>query len=55
MTISLRLHPDVQVLEIPLQLLPVLLLGNPIHTDRRSPSHAPVGSLQGGHIDQMRQ
>jgi hypothetical protein len=45
----------VQVLKISLQLLPILLLRDTIHADRRTLSGALVGSLQGGHIDQMRQ
>jgi hypothetical protein len=53
MAISLRLHPCVQVLEVCLQILPVLLLRDPIHTDRRILSHAVVGALQSRHIDKM--
>ena len=53
MAISLRLHPCVQILEIPLQVLPVLLLRDSIHTHRRIISHAVVGALQSGHIDAM--
>jgi Resolvase, N terminal domain len=34
MAVPLRLQPFVQVLEIRLQVLPVLVLGNPIHTHR---------------------
>jgi hypothetical protein len=45
----------VQVLEISLQLLPVLLLRDSIHAYRRILSTAAIGPLQGRHIDQMRQ
>ena len=55
MAIALRLHPRVQILEVSLQVLPVLLLRDPIHTHRRILAHAVIGSLQGRHIDQMRQ
>jgi hypothetical protein len=55
MTITLRLHPFVQVPEASLQVLPVLLLRDPIHTHRRILSHAAMSPLQGRHIDQMRQ
>jgi len=55
MAITLRLQPRVQVLEIGLQLLPVLLLGDPIHAHRRILAHALIGSLQSRHIDEMRQ
>ncbi len=55
MAITLRLHPSVQVLEILLQVLPVLLLRDSIHTHRRIFSHAAVRSLQRRHIHQMRQ
>ncbi len=53
MAISLRLHPCVQVLKVLLQVLPVLFLGDPIHTHRRVLSHAVVGALQSRHIDEM--
>jgi hypothetical protein len=45
----------VQVLEVRLQALPVLLLRDSIHTDRRIFAHAVIGALQSGHIDSMRQ
>ncbi len=53
MAISLRLHPCVQVLEIGLQIQPVLLLRDSIHSHRRILSHAVVGALQSRHIDEM--
>jgi hypothetical protein len=53
MAVTLRLHPSVQVLKVSLQVLPVLLLRDTIHADRRILSGALVGSLQGRHIDQM--
>jgi hypothetical protein len=43
----------VQVPEVSLQLLPVLLLRDFIHTDRRIFSHALIGAVQSGHIDPM--
>jgi hypothetical protein len=45
----------VQVLEISLQLLPVLLLRDSIHAYRSILPTAAIGPLQGWHIDQMRQ
>ena len=53
MAISRRLHPCVQILEVRLQVLPVLFLRDSIHADRRILSHAMVGPLQGWHIDSM--
>jgi len=38
-----------------LEILPVLLLRDPIHAHRRILAHAVVGPLQGRHIDPMRQ
>ena len=55
MAISLRLHPCVQVLEIRLQILPVLFLRDSIRTHRRIVAHAVVGTLQSRHINSMRQ
>jgi hypothetical protein len=55
MAVSLRLHPRVQVPEVSLQVLPVLLLRDPIHTHRRILAHAVIGSFQSQHIDPMRQ
>jgi hypothetical protein len=46
MAIPLRHEPRVQVLEVPLHLLPVLFLGDPIHAHRRILAHAVIGSLQ---------
>jgi len=53
MAILLRHQPLVQASEIVFQGLPVLLLRDPIHADRRIVAHALVGSHQGGHIDKM--
>jgi hypothetical protein len=53
MAISLRLHPCVQVLEVSLQILPVLFLRDSIHTHCSIFTGAAVGALQGRHIDQM--
>ena len=55
MAIPLRLQPRVQVLEVRLQVLPVLLLRDPIHAHRRILRMPVIGALQGRHIDQMRQ
>ena len=55
MAVPLRLQPPVQVLEVRLQALPVLLLGDPIHPHRRVPTLAAIGALKGRHIDEMRQ
>jgi hypothetical protein len=53
--ILLRLQPRVQVLEVSLQVLPVLLLRDPIHVHRRRTALAMVGPFQGRHVNQMRQ
>ena len=53
MAISLRLHPCVQVLEVHLQILPVLFLRDSIHADRRILSHTVIGAPQSEHIDSM--
>ena len=47
MAIPLRLQPRVQVLEVRLQALSVLLLGDPIHPYRRVCTLAAIGSLAG--------
>ena len=52
-SIPLRPEPLVQVLEIALQVLPVLVLGDAIHPNRSVLPDAPVGGLQRGHIQQM--
>jgi len=53
-SIPLRLQPPVQVPEILLQVLPVVVLRDSVYPHRRTPTDAPIGSLQRGHIDQMR-
>jgi len=55
MTIPLRLQPVVQSLKILLQLLPIVLLGDTIHTDRGLPAQSSVGACQSWHIDEMGQ
>ena len=55
MAILLRLQPRVQLLEVRLQVLPVLLLRDPIHAHRRICTLAAIGALESGHINQMRQ
>ena len=55
MAVPLRLQPRMQVLEVASRCLPVLLLRDPIHPHRRIGTLAAIGSLQGWHIDQMRQ
>jgi len=54
-SISLRLQPLEQSLEVTLQLLPVLFLRDPIYSDGRILTETAVNVLQGWHIDQMRQ
>jgi hypothetical protein len=49
------LQPGVQILEVLLQVLAVLLLRDSIHAHRRVLPAAVIGSLQGTHIDPMRQ
>jgi hypothetical protein len=53
--ILLRPQPLVQRPEVPLQVLPVLLLGDPVHPHRRLLAQTAVGPLQRRHIDQMGQ
>ena len=55
MAIPLRLQPRVQPLEVRLQLLPVVLLRDPIHAHRRVRTLPAIRAFQGRHIDQMRQ
>ena len=54
-SIPLRLQPLVQVLEVLRQVLPVVLLRDTVYPHRRVLTDTPIGSLQRGHIDQMRQ
>ena len=53
MAIPLGLQPCVQILEIVLQVLPVCLLGDPIHPHRRIGTLATVSSFEGRYIDQL--
>jgi hypothetical protein len=55
MAIPLALQPHVQVLEVGLQVLPVLLLRDPIHPHRRMTPLAVIGLFQGRDINQMHQ
>jgi len=55
MTISLRAQPFVQVPEIRLQILPVLHLGDLVHSYRRMAPLAMVGTSQGFQVDQVSQ
>ena len=55
MPIPLGLQPGVQVLEIPLQVPPLLVLGHSIYPDCRILADTPVGGRQRRHINQMRQ
>jgi len=55
MAVPLRLQPCVQPLEIRFQLLPVLLLRDPIHAYRRVGTLPAIRACEGRHIDQMRQ
>jgi hypothetical protein len=55
MAIPLRSQPLVQIPEACPQILPVLLLGDPIHPHRRALPGTVVGALQGRHIDEMGQ
>ena len=48
--IPLGPQPGVQVLKILLQVLPILVLGDPIHPDCRILSDTPVGGRQRRHI-----
>ena len=54
-TIALRPQPLVQVLDVSGQVLPVLLLRDPIHSDRRILALPVVGAGQGRLIQQMSQ
>ena len=55
MAIPLRPQPRMEVLESRLQVPPIRLLRDPIHTHRRILALASVGSGQGRHINEMRQ
>ena len=55
MPIPLGLQPFVQILQVLLQLLPVLLLRDPIHPHRPILADASVGPQERRHIYQMRQ
>ena len=55
MPIPLGPQPGAQVLKIALQVLPILVLGDPIHPDCRILADTPVGGRQRRHINQMRQ
>ena len=55
MAVPLFLQPCVQILEGCLQVLPVLFLGDPIHSYRRIGTLPAIGSLEGWPINQMRQ
>jgi hypothetical protein len=54
MAVLLALQPRVQILEVRLQVLPVLRLCDPIHAHRRRTALAMVGPFQGRHVNQMR-
>ena len=51
MSITLRLHPLVQLPEVALQILPVILLGDSIHAHRGVLSDAAVGPPERRDID----
>jgi hypothetical protein len=55
MAIPLRLQPGMQSLEVGLQVVPVVLLCDPIHTHRRIRTRSAISSCQSRHIHQMRQ
>ena len=55
MTIPLRLHPFVQISEGTLQILPLRLLRDSIHPDRRILAAATIGAFSGWHLNQMSQ
>ena len=55
MTIALRPQPLVQVLEVVYQVLPVVLLGDPIHAHRNVLALSIVRAVQGRLIEQMSQ
>ena len=55
MPVRTGLHPFVQILEILLEFLPVLLLGDIIHAHRRVVSDAAVGLFEHLQVKQVRQ
>src|SRR6266699_4890706 len=55
MAIPLGLQPCVQFLEVGLQVVPVVFLGDPLHTPRRVCPLPAIGAFEGGHITEMRQ
>jgi len=54
MTITHRLQPAVQVLEVRVQVPPVCLFGDTIHAHRSVLPLAVVCAFQGLHINEMR-
>jgi len=53
MAIPLFLQPCVQLLEVDLQVLPILCLGDPIHAYRRIGTLPAIRAFEGWPIDQM--